>query len=623
MALGDKSFFTPFSLAKNFFRKKVTIEYPKEDLEVHEKTGPSMVYRGFHFNDLDVCIGCGNCSRVCPTAAIDMQALANMEVGKNKERPVIDYGRCCYCAFCVDVCPTGSLSMTRDYIFTQPAVEADKPEERVKGKVDEYTWQAGKKHEELVEQGEWEGEKSWTTTPETSWLDFERQPMEMLPAEDRVQGFIEFVKGFSKEAAMKEAARCIECGICTNVCPAHMDIPDYIRAIYEDDLAENVDIMYRTNPLPSICGRICTHRCEGVCALTHRGEAVAIRWLKRYAIDNLPVEETRDIVKRKQSINKKTGKKVAIIGSGPAGLAAGYYLALMGYDEIKIFERMPEPGGTMRYGIPSYRLPADIIARDISHIEALGVEIQCNTEVGKDITWEEIREKYDAVLISVGFPGGRMPPGVEGLDHPDVYTAIDLLNKIRLGVEIPVHEKIVVIGGGNVAMDIARSMARLQKMKYGKVDLIDTSLEDRHEMPADDEEIEEGTEEGITFRPAWGPRKVRVGEDGKIQGLEVVKCTRVFDENRRFSPQFDEDNKEFFEGTQIIVAIGQAAKYDFIPAEEQETMGIQRGRIPTSDYATKLPGVFAAGDIVYGPDVISAIRDGHGAAQAIDRYFHQ
>ncbi len=207
--------------------------------------------------------------------------------------------------------------------------------------------------------------------------------MAELSPENRDHSFIEIVQGYSKTQAQKEADRCVECGICVATCPAHMGIPDYIRAIREDDIELGLKILYETNPLPEICGRICTHNCEKVCSMKYRGEAISIRWLKRYIADQVALSDYKGIL-RTETI-EKNDKKVAIIGSGPAGLSAAYYLALLGYS-VRIFEAFPESGGMMRYGIPEYRLPYDQINKDVDYILSLGVEIEYNTRVGKDIT---------------------------------------------------------------------------------------------------------------------------------------------------------------------------------------------------------------------------------------------
>jgi glutamate synthase (NADPH/NADH) small chain len=425
------------------------------------------------------------------------------------------------------------------------------------------------------------------------------------------------VKGFSKEQAEKEADRCIDCGLCTATCPAHMGIPEYIKAIQNNDLEEGLRIMYETNPLPEICGRICTHKCETVCAMGHRGEPISIRWLKRYIADQNPAEEYQRILH--SSDLDKNDKKVAIIGSGPSGLSAAYYLALMGY-QVKIFEAFEAPGGMMRYGIPEYRLPYDQIDKDVNYILSLGVEIQYNTRIGKDISLEQLKQQYDAVFSGTGLHDGRSTK-IPGSDHKNSYLAADLLNKITKGEEIHVSDQIVVIGGGNVAMDITRSLARLQKQKFGKVNILATSLETEDIMPADREEIVEAREEEAIIEPGWGPQEIII-ENDIIKGLRVQRCLSVFDEAGRFSPKFDEKDERVFEGDMVVEAIGQGADFSYLKGEFKDKLQFNdRGRLLVNEYfQSSLPWLFFGGDIIQGPDVIHGIANGHKAARGIDQF---
>ena len=605
--LPKKDFFAPLKAWKFLGKKPVTIEVPNK-----VKREASVRYRGFHINDWSKCIGCGTCAKVCPTDAIKMVEVPGLvqDHGKLPQRPVIDYGRCSYCALCVDICTTGSLQMTREYIHV-----SDDPEDYIFMPTEKGL----KAKRGIYEHGK--APLGWVKDKDSDLLDLERVEMPMIEAEERVKSFIEIVKGYSKEQAMKEAARCVGCGICTYTCPAHMDIPQYIEAIYKDDLEEGLRWLYRTNPLSMVCGRVCTHRCETVCSVGVRGEPLAIRWLKRYIIDNVPFEEYDRILDIKP---EKKGKSVGIIGSGPAGLSAAYFLATMGYD-VTIYEANPRPGGVMRYGIPRYRLPDEALDKDIAFIEALGVKILTNMKVGQDISFEEIAKKHDAVFLATGFGLGRSTR-VPGTDHPNVKQALPTLKMIRNylrgdGPKPPVPRKLVVIGGGNVAMDISRSMARLQMMEYGEVNVHTVSLERSYEeMPADMDEIEEALEEGVVFHPGWGPIEIVI-ENDEVKGVRFKKCLRVFDETGRFNPQFDESNQIFIEADMVIEAIGQAPDYSYLPQEIQEKLEFVRGRIKTNEYGqTAIEWLFAGGDIVHGPDIIHGVADGHAAAKGIDIY---
>jgi len=613
MITEKKSIFAPFSALKFLFRKPHTLRFPFESKE------PAARCRGLHLNDLEACTGCGNCADICPNQAITMVEMPEIEAqpGDKGERPSIDYGRCCFCGLCVDICPPGSLSLSRDYYHIDKTTdsfvylakdEKSAPESFLAGS--QYSiLKASLSHRKADNEG-------FAADADYSLVEFERTPMPVLPPGQRETSFVEIVQGFTEQQAHREASRCLECSLCEAACPAGMDIKDYVLAIWRGDYEEALRVIYLTNPLPSVCGRVCTHKCEETCGLGERGEPVAVRWLKRFAAEQVPLADYKRVLGT-ESI-EPAGKKVAVVGAGPAGLSAAHFLAIQGY-QVTVFEALPQPGGVVRYGIPEYRLPYDALDKDIAYIRSLGVEFRCGTRVGRDVPFQELHERSDAVFIATGLHVGRSTK-VEGTDHEHVFQALSLLGDITEGREVFVGERIIVIGGGDVAMDTARSMARLQVQKLGRVDVTATCLESEDIMPASRNEIDEAREEGITIIPARGPDRIEI-RGGEIQGLHTIECVSVFDEAGRFNPTFNREDRSFIDGDMVIEAIGQGMDTSYIPQELAEQLDYERRRIKVNErFQSSIPWLFVGGDMVQGPDVVTAIYNGHEAANGIDAY---
>jgi glutamate synthase (NADPH/NADH) small chain len=331
-------------------------------------------------------------------------------------------------------------------------------------------------------------------------------------------------------------------------------------------------------------------------------------------MEQVPHERVKEIAAEGR-VTEPSGRRVSIIGAGPAGLTAAFDLAKAGHG-VTVFEALPAPGGMMRYGIPEYRMPYDKLDEDIDVIRSMGVEIRCDTRIGRDISIDQLRAEHDTVLVAVGLHQGRSTR-IPGSDHQDVFSAVDLLRRITLGETFEVPETAVVIGGGNVAMDIARSLARMQRQRYGKVGVTLVALEAEDTMLADREEIDEAREEGVAIRPSRGPRRCVIERD-RVTGLETVHCVSIFDAQGRFNPHYDDSDIQIHGAALVVEAIGQAA--DLSPLGEPLTEDLewnrQRIRID-ADGRTSEPWLWAAGDAVEGPDVIHAVAAGHRVAASM------
>jgi NADPH-dependent glutamate synthase beta subunit-like oxidoreductase len=358
--------------------------------------------------------------------------------------------------------------------------------------------------------------------------------------------------------------------------------------------------------LPGILGRVCIHPCEDVCRRGEVNEPVSICALKRYAADG-----EKGLWKKNAKAGNDTGKKVAIVGAGPAGLTAAFYLRKQGY-AVTIFDGHAEPGGMMRYGIPSYRLPKDILDKEINEILDLGVEFRPNQTLGRDVTLDQIKnDGFDAVFLGVGAQLSRRIP-LEGSDLPDVLWGVDFLKQVAEGEDIHLKNRVIVVGGGNVAVDVA-----LSAMRCGANDVTMVCLEGREEMPAHEWEIQGVLDEGVRLMTSWGPHKI-LSENGQITGMELVHCVSVFDDQCVFNPSFD-DSKEKIEGDQVVLAIGQASDLKFL--EDKSQISVDKGLIVVDEdtLETGMKGVYAGGDVAAVPGaIIHAIAAGRKAASSID-----
>lgn len=406
---------------------------------------------------------------------------------------------------------------------------------------------------------------------------------------------------------------------CKTACPAHIGIQGYLQLAKEGRYEDALALIKKDNPLPAVCGHVCNRRCEDACTRGTIDEAVAIDEVKRFIAERDLNAETRFIPKKTiPSLKGGFKEKIAIIGAGPAGLSCAYFLALTGYKPT-IFEKNAEPGGMLRYGIPSYKLEKDLLAAEIDVIRQLGVEIRCGVEVGKDVTIEDLREQgYKGFYAAIGCQRGRKP-GISGENAEGAYTAVDFLRKAGGSESFQLEGDVVVVGGGNVAIDAARVSSRCSDAKISMF-----CLETREKMPASNEEIEEALEEGIELNCGWGPKEI-LEEDGHVRGVVFKKCTRVFDAQGRFSPEYDENDTVTVPCRHVIFSVGQAIDWghmlDNLHVELRPNGGALANKLT---YQTSEPDIFVGGDVYTGPKfAIDAIAAGREGAVSLHRYVHE
>ncbi len=400
---------------------------------------------------------------------------------------------------------------------------------------------------------------------------------------------------------------------CQHACPAGIDVPNYVAAIARGKNEKAVEIIRERNPFPAVCGRICIHPCEFKCRRGELDEPVSIRSLKRYASDWY----YKNISHEKEPFPVTKEQKVAIVGAGPAGLTCGYFLAKMGY-EVTVFEAQSVAGGMLGITVPQFRLPREVIEKEIGYIESCGVKVLYNSPIDARHTINDLmREGYGAVFIAagaqaskrIGIPGEE--EGLEGLSY-----GLSFLTDVRMGGDIRLKGRTVVVGGGNVAVDVARTALRV-----GAEDVQLFCLEGREEMPAWEKEIQEALDEGITINNSWGPRQI-LKRNGRVAGIGFTRCVSVFDEQGGFNPSFDETSTQVVEADNVIISIGQAPDASFLSEDGQLERALWGTlAVDENTLSTNIKGVFAGGDFTTGPTfLIRAIASGRRAAIAIDKY---
>jgi len=422
-----------------------------------------------------------------------------------------------------------------------------------------------------------------------------------------------------------DTTKCIACGICVdrclldnlrvrippcrNACPLDINCQAYVSYIAMKRYDEAAETTRQGIPFARVLARVCAHPCENFCTRNEVDAPVAIRALKRFVTDRVPVADV-------SPPDQTQGKRVAIVGAGPAGLQAAWDLCRLGYG-VTVFDEMPEPGGMMRLGIPEFRLPRSVLDQEISDVLRLGVRIQCNTRIGGDVGFARLREEFDAVFLAVGTHLSERL----NVDHEEakgVVHGMDFLREFHLGRPVSVGGKVLVVGGGNVAVDAALTARRL-----GADDVHLACVETRNQMPAFDWEVAQSLEEGVLLFCSWGPKQILTQGDA-VRAVRLRRCVGVFDTQGRFAPSYDESQEMEVEVDTLIIAIGQSPDLSFLGSEAAS--GAFQGmtlRVDKATQATRIPGVFAGGDMTTGPaSVVEAMAAGKRAAVSIDRYLH-
>jgi formate dehydrogenase beta subunit len=421
------------------------------------------------------------------------------------------------------------------------------------------------------------------------------------PALSRIPPVPEIPQFVGHSAAIDSQRLTVEqCATCRAACPVHTDTRAYVDLITQGRYEEAFEKVREFNPFPGVCALVCHHPCEDACRRAAVDEPIALRHLKRFVVEQAAQYRRT----KRQAAGRVRPQTIGIVGGGPAGLTAARDCAEAGYG-VTVYEASNRLGGLLFWGVPRYRLPVDVLEEDVDDVLALGIEVRTGAALGRDLTLAELRERHDAVVLAMGLGRSRMLP-LEGTDHPDVHGALDFLAKVAAGDPPAVGETVLVVGGGNVAVDVARTAIRLGARTVRMV-----CLESREEMPAWDWECREALEEGIEFVHRRGPVRVLI-EGGRIAGLEVREAASAFDEAGRFAPRYVDANRSVLRGSTVAFAVGQEA--DLSVLGEAASLVANGGLLKEQ----QAPGVFACGEAVTGPgSAIEAVADGHRCARSV------
>ena len=541
----------------------ITYEEALEILKRAEDHG--FVHQITNIDGEDKIVAICNCAPGVCNAIRTSQLYNTPNMSRSAYRAHVEKDKCVACGKCVEVCPVGAAKLGQK-LCRKDGSEVEYPLSQLP---DAHRW----------------GEKKWN-------------------------------KSYREDAKL----HVYDSGTapCKTACPAHIAIQGYIKMALEGRYREALELIKQDNPLPAVCGAICNRRCEDACTRGTVDEPLAIDEIKKFLAEREINEEDRFIPVCENDEGKMWGPdyKMAVIGSGPAGLSCAYYLRCRGYD-VTVFEKDEKRGGMLMNGIPNFRLEKKVLEAELSVLDAMGVEFRCGVEVGRDVTIEELRRQgYKAFYIAIGLQGGRMA-GVPGEDAEGVEAGVKFLRRAAVSGGVKLTGDAVVIGGGNVAVDVARTALRSTD---GRVTML--CLESADEMPAADDEVAEAKEEGVAVMNGWGPKEI-LTRDGKACGVVFKKCVSVYDKDHKFSPVYDENETVTIECENVLLAIGQSAEWgDLLKGTKIELV---RGRIEADPvtYGTAERDIFVGGDIYRGAAfAIDAIADGKKGAESMHRAVH-
>lgn len=533
--------------------RRITKEEAEEVLKKAEKRG--YMHQVTNMDGTDKIWALCNCERNVCFALRTSQYFGTPNMSRSNYIAEVDPKKCAACGQCVETCPANAVKLGQNLCTKEPVVYTPKP------LPDDHNW-----------------------------------------GRDRYNP--EFRTNYENTYASGSAP-------CKSACPAHVSVQGYIKLASQGRFLDALELIKKENPFPAVCGRICPHNCENECTRGSLDEPVAIDEIKKFIAEQELKEETRFVPEK---LFDYSDKKIAIIGGGPAGLSCAFYLAQKGYT-ITVFEKQDKLGGMLTLGIPSYRLEKDVVEAEIDVLRKLGVEFKTGVEVGKDVTIEELRSQgYKGFYLAIGAQGGRKL-NIEGEDHEDVVAGVDFLREVNLGKPVETKGNVVVIGGGNVAIDVARTAVRT-----GADTVNMFCLESEQEMPAQEEEVLEAKQEKVVIQNGWGPKRILV-QDGKITGVEFKRCLSVFDENKKFAPRFDETDTKIVPADKVLLSIGQSILWgDLLKGTKVQIHPNGTAAADSFTYQTDEEDIFVGGDAYTGPKfAINAIAAGKEGADSLHR----